>query len=163
MLRILRPKGARWALLGGALAAGCGDDTTMGQNPPLPMTIVSATVEARGVPMPDYRADTTFLTTKVDALGAFQVGGQLMMTYSNQPAQMYVLTTSAPGTTASSVDAAYQAGPQSTISSGAFDIPGSVLGVAALPAVKYLILANSLVSFPLVRSYQVLSFQFAPP
>lgn len=164
MRKFIMQKAASGALLGLALAAGCGSDTNMGQNPPPPQTVtVSATVQAAEIGVPDYAANTGSLTLKVDALGAFQLGGSLLLQYFIQPADTYVVTASDPGTLASSIDAAYQAGTETAISTAQLFVPAAMFAVTALPARRYLILAHSLKSAPTLRSYQVLSLSFTAP
>lgn len=163
MRKFIIQKVASWALLGWALAAGCGSDTTMGQDPPPPPVTVSATVQVAEVGVPDYVANTTSLTLKVDALGAFQLGGALRLQYFIQPADTYVVSASDPGTVASSIDAAYKAGVETAISTTPVLIPAVTFAVTALPARRYVILAHSLKSAPTLRSYQVLSVDFTAP
>jgi len=164
MLGFTTPKLAYWAPLGWALfAAGCGNDPNAGMPPPMTTATVSSAVQATGVPVPDYVPDTGFLGVKVDALGAAQLSGQIRLQFGRQPAEMYVVTTSDPGTTTSGVDAAYQAGVPTPIVGSPVSVPAATLQLTAVPGVRYLVLSHSLASAPSIRSYQVLSFHFVGP
>ena len=125
----------------------------------------SATATSQQVAAPDYSIAMTNIDVQTDAANIVEVAtGTAQLTEGSAPGEGFMVLTSDPGTTHASIDAAYEAGTETLLSSlttlqipaASFDLVGADL---TANAVRYVVISHTENG---VRSYQVITVTFQP-